>query len=98
MTNKFSDSYLRRKSIDKMSEAERQLLLMEIGKATETITSRYRGESNTLKGIAAKLLAEAERLQEIEQAKSATSTPVKYGEDDKPSYPRHPFNLLDDTE
>lgn len=77
--NKFDPKYLRSKSIDKMSEAERQLLLMEIGNTAEQIKSRYKGEANTLKGIASKLLAEAERLQQIEQAKS-TPSPVRYGE------------------
>jgi hypothetical protein len=93
--NKYSDSYLRAKSIDKMSEAERQLLLLEIGKAAEQIKTRYKGEANTLKGIAAMLNREAERIQEQSTPKP-TPSPVRYGEDDdKPSYPKQPFNLFD---
>ncbi|PWB92014.1 hypothetical protein C5688_03145 [Methylocystis sp. MitZ-2018] len=72
-----------------MSEAERQLLLMEIGNTAEQIKNRYSGEANTLKGIAAMLNREAERIQEKAFPTPTTSPkPVQYGEENS-------YNLFD---
>ncbi len=60
--NKFSDKSIRSKKLGEMNSAEQALLEMEIQKAVESIKSRYKGEANTLIGIAAALRDEGGRI------------------------------------
>ncbi len=62
MTNKYSDKAIRSKKLGEMNPAEQALLEMEIQKAVESIKSRYKGEANTLIGIAAALRDEGGRI------------------------------------
>lgn len=59
---KFSDKSIRSKKLDEMNPAEQALLEMEIEKAVQSIKSRYKGEANTLIGIAAALRDEGGRI------------------------------------
>jgi hypothetical protein len=80
--NRFSDKAIRSKNLDKMNEAEKALLEIEVERALDSLKSKYRGEGNTMLELSKRLREEAGRLLYSEtnsNRKPSKEAPVSYG-------------------